>query len=83
MNGITGKMAETLDNLEMNVDSKMAMAEHYAAVGETALAAEQLRVARSDKDVTNYQRQKIVARLYQLEKELIKETAKKTRNRLN
>lgn len=70
-------MGEALDNLDMVVDSKMAMAEHYAAIGETALAAEQLRLARATPDVTNYQRQKIVARLYQLEKDLLEEGKKK------
>jgi len=66
-------LAEALDAMDQIVESKIAMAEHYADVGETALAAEQLRIARSDRNVTNYQRQKIVARLYQLEKELLKE----------
>ena len=74
-------MGEVLNDLDMLVDSKMAMAEHYAAIGETALAAEQLRVARASSEVTNYQRQKIVARLYQLEKELLSETNKRGRGR--
>ena len=74
-------MGETLDKLNMIVDSRMAIAEHYAEIGETALAAEQLRVARANPDVNNYQRQKIIARLYQLEKELLKENSKKGRYR--
>ena len=74
-------LAEAFNSLDMIVDSKMAMAEHYAAIGETALATEQLRVARANPNVTNYQRQKIVARLFQLEKELLKETNKKSRGR--
>tara|TARA_Y100001936_G_scaffold188029_1_gene186131 strand:- start:1393 stop:2850 length:1458 start_codon:yes stop_codon:yes gene_type:complete len=73
--------AETLHLLERQVSSKMAMAEHYFTIGETALAAEQLRVARGNRNITNYQRLKVVARLSELEKILVKETEQK-KNRM-
>ncbi len=63
--------AETLSSLGMQVASKMSLAEHYAELGEIALAAEQLRLARSDPIATNYQRLKIIARLEEFDKELI------------
>ena len=53
-------MGETLDKLNMIVDSRMAIAEHYAEIGETALAAEQLRVARANPDVNNYHNRKLL-----------------------
>ncbi len=48
-------------------ESHHSLAEYYYSVGEFPYAAEQLRIARESPGLSNYQRQKIVARLEEVE----------------
>ena len=61
-------LARAESGLGDEVNSFTATAEYYLSVGEYAHAAEQLRLARRTKTLSNYQRQKIIYRLGQIEK---------------
>ena len=61
-------LAKAESGLGDEVNSFTATAEYYLSVGEYAHAAEQLRLARRTKTLSNYQRQKIIYRLGQIEK---------------
>ena len=61
-------LARAESGLGDEVNSFTATAEYYLSVGEYAHAAEQLRLARRTKTLSNYQRQKIIYRLEQIEK---------------
>ena len=65
-------LAEAESQLGQAADSHHSLAEHYLILGEFPHAAEQLRLARETPGLTNYQRQKILARLEEVEKELMK-----------
>ena len=61
-------LAKAESGLGDEVNSFTATAEYYLSVGEYAHAAEQLRMESSTKTLSNYQRQKIIYRLGQIEK---------------
>lgn len=60
-------LAESEDQLGEVANAHHSLAEYYVSVGEFPHAAEQLRIARRTTGLTNYQRQKIVARLEEVE----------------
>ncbi len=61
-------LAQAESKLGDEVNSFTATAEYYLSMGEFAHAAEQLRLARRTKTLSNYQRQKIIYRLEEIEK---------------
>lgn len=61
-------LAESESQLGELANSHHSLAEYYLSVGEFPHAAEQLRLARRTPGLSNYQRQKIVARLTEVEK---------------
>ena len=65
-------LAEVESQLGQTADSHHSLAEHYLALGESPHAAEPLRLARETPGLSNYQRQKILARLEEVEEELTK-----------
>ena len=60
-------LADAENRLGQNADAHHSLAEYYLSVGEFPYAAEQLRIARESPGLSNYQRQKIVARLEEVE----------------
>ena len=60
-------LAEAETKLGEKANSHHSLAEYYMSVGEFPHAAEQLRLARATPGLSNYQRQKIVARLEDVE----------------
>lgn len=60
-------LAEAESQLGEKANSHHALSEYYMGVGEFPLAAEQLRLARETPGLSNYQRQKIIARLEEVE----------------
>ena len=60
-------LAEAELGLGEKANSHHSLAEYYLSTGEHPLAAEQLRLARDTPGLTNYQRQKIIARLEEVE----------------
>ncbi len=60
-------LAESELGLGEGANSHHSLAEYYLLYGEFPLAAEQLRIARDTPGLSNYQRQKIVARLEEIE----------------
>ena len=65
-------LAESEDKLGETANSHHSLAEYYLSMGEFPYAAEQLRLARATPGLSNYQRQKIIARLEEVEETLIK-----------
>ena len=65
-------LAESEDRLGEVANAHHSLAEYYLSMGEYPYAAEQLRLARQTPGLTNYQRQKIVARLEDVEETLLK-----------
>lgn len=63
--------AEAETQLGETANAHHSLAEYYLSVGEFPHAAEQLRLARQVPGLTNYQRQKIVARLDEVEETII------------
>ncbi len=64
-------LAESEDQLGEVANAHHSLAEYYLSMGEYPYAAEQLRLARQTPGLTNYQRQKIVARLEDVEETLL------------
>jgi beta-barrel assembly-enhancing protease len=64
-------LAESENQLGETADAHHSLAEYYLSVGEYPHAAEQLRIARETPGLSNYQRQKIVARLDEVEQTII------------
>ena len=60
-------MADAQTRLGDDSSAHGSLAEYYYSVGEVPYAAEQLRIARDSPGLSNYQRQKIVARLEEVE----------------
>jgi predicted Zn-dependent protease len=60
-------LADAETRLGETANSHHSLAEFYLSVGEFPHAAEQLRLARQTPGLSNYQRQKIVARLEEVE----------------
>ncbi len=60
-------LAEAEVKLGEKANSHYTLSEYYLSVGEFPHAAEQLRLARATPGLSNYQRQKIVARLDEVE----------------
>jgi beta-barrel assembly-enhancing protease len=60
-------LAEAETKLGEKANSHHSLAEYYLSVGEFPHAAEQLCIARATPGLTNYQRQKIIARLEEVE----------------
>lgn len=60
-------LSEAETKLGERANAHHSLAEYYLSVGEFPHAAEQLRIARSTPGLSNYQRQKIVARLEEVE----------------
>jgi beta-barrel assembly-enhancing protease len=60
-------LARTENLLGQTVKEHSALAEYYLSVGQFPHAAEQLRLARRTKGLSNYQRQKILYRLDEVE----------------
>ena len=60
-------LADAQDRLGEAPEAHHSLAEYYYGVGEFPYAAEQLRIARESPGLSNYQRQKIVARLEEVE----------------
>ena len=60
-------LAEAEIKLGEKANSHHSLAEYYLSVGEFPHAAEQLRLARATPGLSNYQRQKIIARLEEVE----------------
>ena len=63
-------LADAQDHLGEAPEAHGSLAEYYYGVGEFPYAAEQLRIARESPGLNNYQRQKIVARLEEVENTL-------------
>ena len=63
-------LAEAEQQLGEKANSHSSLAEFYLSIGEYPYAAEQLRLARATPGLSNYQRQKIVARLEEVEDDL-------------
>ena len=63
-------LADAQNHLGETPEAHGSLAEYYYGVGEFPYAAEQLRIARSSPGLNNYQRQKIVARLEEVENTL-------------
>jgi beta-barrel assembly-enhancing protease len=72
-------LAESEDQLGEIANAHHSLAEYYVSVGEFPHAAEQLRIARRTAGLTNYQRQKIVARLEEVEDTIIQLEAESRR----
>ncbi|MGR8920333.1 MAG: M48 family metalloprotease [Gammaproteobacteria bacterium] len=64
-------LAACEDQLGEVANAHHSLAEYYLSLGEYPHAAEQLRIARSTPGLSNYQRQKIIARLDEVEDTLI------------
>ncbi|MEX2481090.1 MAG: M48 family metalloprotease [Gammaproteobacteria bacterium] len=64
-------LAEAETQLGEKANSHFSLAEYYLSLGEYPHAAEQLRIARETPGLSNYQRQKIVARLDEVETTII------------
>ena len=64
-------LAESETLLGEKANSHSSLAEYYLSIGEYPHAAEQLRIARETPGLSNYQRQKIVARLDEVETTII------------
>ena len=60
-------LADAQNHLGEKPEAHHSLAEYYYSVGEFPYAAEQLRIARESPGLSNYQRQKIVARLEEVE----------------
>jgi predicted Zn-dependent protease len=60
-------LADAETRLGEQANAHHSLAEYYLTVGEFPYAAEQLRLARETPGLSNYQRQKIVARLEEVE----------------
>ena len=60
-------LADAETRLGQDANAHHSLAEFYLSVGEFPYAAEQLRIARETPGLSNYQRQKIVARLEEVE----------------
>ncbi len=60
-------LADAQTHLGDKSEAHHSLAEYYYSVGEFPYAAEQLRIARESPGLSNYQRQKIVARLEEVE----------------
>jgi predicted Zn-dependent protease len=60
-------LADAETRLGQDANAHHSLAEFYALSGEWPYAAEQLRLARETPGLSNYQRQKIVARLEEVE----------------
>jgi predicted Zn-dependent protease len=60
-------LADAETRLGQGANAHHSLAEYYLSVGEFPYAAEQLRIARETPGLSNYQRQKIVARLEEVE----------------
>ena len=60
-------LADAETRLGDGANAHHSLAEYYLSVGEFPYAAEQLRIARETPGLSNYQRQKIVARLEEVE----------------
>lgn len=60
-------LADAQNQLGDKPEAHHSLAEYYYSVGEFPYAAEQLRIARESPGLSNYQRQKIVARLEEVE----------------
>ena len=60
-------LADAQNRLGEKPEAHHSLAEYYYGVGEFPYAAEQLRIARESPGLSNYQRQKIVARLEEVE----------------
>lgn len=73
-------LAEAETKLGEKANSHHSLAEYYLSVGEFPHAAEQLRIARATPGLTNYQRQKIVARLEEVQ-DTIQKIEKDSRGR--
>jgi beta-barrel assembly-enhancing protease len=63
-------LADAQNHLGQTPEAHGSLAEYYYGVGEFPYAAEQLRLARESPGLNNYQRQKIVARLEEVENTL-------------
>ena len=63
-------LADAQNHLGETPEAHGSLAEYYYGVGEFPYAAEQLRIARESPGLNNYQRQKIVARLEEVENTL-------------
>ena len=63
-------LADAQNHLGQTPEAHGSLAEYYYGVGEFPYAAEQLRIARESPGLNNYQRQKIVARLEEVENTL-------------
>ncbi|MEM7540974.1 MAG: M48 family metalloprotease [Pseudomonadota bacterium] len=66
-------LAQAENDLGDRGNSHHSLAEYYIRIGETALAAEQLRLAKAVPELSNYQRQKILARLDEVQAVLLRE----------
>ena len=64
-------LAESENQIGETANAHHSLAEYYLSVGEYPHAAEQLRIARATPGLSNYQRQKIVARLEEVEEQLV------------
>ncbi len=64
-------LAEAENQIGESANAHHSLAEYFLSVGEFPHAAEQLRIARATPGLSNYQRQKIVARLAEVEKTII------------
>lgn len=64
-------LAESETQLGESADAHYSLAEYYLSMGEYPHAAEQLRIARSTPGLSNYQRQKIIARLEEVENTVV------------
>ena len=60
-------LAEAEERLKDDVNSHYDLAEYYRAVGETELAAEQLKLAQTIGGISHYQRMRVDARLAEIE----------------
>jgi predicted Zn-dependent protease len=60
-------LADAQTHLGDKPEAHHSLAEYYYSVGEFPYAAEQLRIARESPGLSNYQRQKIIARLEEVE----------------
>lgn len=64
-------LAESETQLGESANAHHSLAEYYLSVGEYPHAAEQLRIARATPGLSNYQRQKIIARLEEVESTIV------------
>jgi predicted Zn-dependent protease len=60
-------LAQAENLLGQRVKEHSALADYYLSVGQFPHAAEQLRLARRTKGLSNYQRQKLLFRLDEVE----------------